>query len=463
MGYNYLWNQEGTDGTLVGANGADHALNIQDPAAPGGKRQITWRVPGRQECMFCHSRAANFVLGLNPSQMNRDHDYGAVEDNQIRTLDHIGLFKTRLTGSPEALPRFVNPYDEKADLNERARTYLHVNCSICHVSDGGGNSYIELDKGRKLEDMKAVGGKPVQGTFGITDAMIIAPGEPERSVLFYRMASLGGSRMPRVGSRAVDEEGLELIHDWIKGMPAGSSRPDRAEIAARIRTLRHGKDSSSPSCSEAIRRLTSSTSGSIALAHELGRGALPPHVRREIIEMTGDHPRTEVRDLFERFVPESQRIRRLGDTIDPAEILALKGDARRGRALFAAESVVNCKSCHRLAGIGEEVGPDLGKIGTKYPRPELLRQILEPSRSVDPRYTVYRLDTRSGHVHSGLLVERNEREVVLRDAQNKPIRVAVGDIEELTPQKQSLMPDLLLRGLTAQQAADLLEYLASLR
>jgi uncharacterized repeat protein (TIGR03806 family) len=463
MGYTYLWNHEGTDGTLVGANGADHALNIQDSAAPGGRRQITWRVPGRQECMFCHSRAANFVLGLNPSQMNRDHDYGGVVDNQVRAFDHIGLFKSRLSGSPDALPRFVNPYDEKADLNERARTYLHVNCSICHVSDGGGNSYIELDKGRKLEDMKAVGGKPVQGTFGIAEAMIIAPGEPERSVLYYRMASLGGSRMPRVDSRVVDERGLELIHDWIKGMPAGASRPDRAEIAARIETLRHGEQPDMPSSPEAIRGLTSSTSGAIALAHELGRGALPPPVRREIIAMTRDHPRTEVRDLFERFVPESERPRRLGDTIDPAEILALKGDAGRGRALFVAESAVNCKSCHRLAGVGEELGPDLGKIGAKYSRAELLRQILEPSLAVDPRYTLYRLDTHSGLVHSGLLVERNEKELVLRDAGNQPIRVAVKDVEELAPQKLSLMPELLLRGLTAQHAADLLEYLASLR
>ena len=361
----------------------------------------------------------------------------------------------------------MNPYDEKADLNERARTYLHVNCSICHVSDGGGNSYIELDKGRKLEDMKAVGGKPVQGTFGIADAMVIAPGEPERSVLYYRMASLGGSRMPRVGSRAVDEKGLEMIHQWIARMPAsgttGSPRPDRTEIAALVKALRHGKDSAPAVQTETIRRLTSSTNGAIALARELGHGAFPPSVRREIVAFTKDHPKTEVRDLFERFVPESERIRRLGDSIDPAEILALKGDPARGRALFAAESAVNCKSCHRLDGVGEEVGPDLAKLGAKYPRPELLRQILEPSLAVDPKYTLYRLDTRSGLVHSGLLVERNEKEIVLRDAQNKPIRIAVAEVEDLTPQKQSLMPDLLLRGLTAQQAADLLEYLASLR
>jgi uncharacterized repeat protein (TIGR03806 family) len=447
MGYTYLWNEAGTDGALIGANGADHVLSIKAPDMPGGKRQVTWRIPGRQECMFCHSRAANFVLGLNASQMNRDHDYGSVVDNQIRALDHVGLFKTRLSGSPEALPRFVSPYDESADLGERARTYLHVNCSICHVSDGGGNSYIELDKGRKLEDMKAVGGKPVQGTFGISDAMIIAPGEPERSVLYYRMASLGGSRMPRVGSRAVDEKGLELIHDWIARMPAGRTGPDRTEIVALLAALRQEKDADVPRQSEAVRRLTSSTSGALALAREVGRGSFSPAILREIVVMTRDPPRTEVRDLFERFVPESERVRRLGDTIDPAEILALTGDAGRGRALFTAESAVNCKSCHRLAEVGEEVGPDLGKIGARYPRPELLSQILEPSRSVDPKYTMYRLDTHSGLVHSGLLVERNEKEIVLRDAQNKPIRIAVKDVDELTPQRQSLMPYLLLRGL----------------
>ena len=113
-------------------------------------------------------------------------------DNQIRALDHIGLFKTPARRArPSRCPGSSNPYDEKADLNDRARTYLHVNCSICHVSDGGGNSYIELAYGNKLEDTKAVGGRPVQGTFGIADAMIIAPGEPERSVLYYRIASLG--------------------------------------------------------------------------------------------------------------------------------------------------------------------------------------------------------------------------------------------------------------------------------
>ena len=142
--------------------------------------------------MFCHSRAAGFVLGINTSQMNRDFDYGGVVDNQIRALSHAGLFATPLATPEPPATRFVDPYDAKADLNDRARTYLHVNCSICHVSDGGGNSFIELAYGNTLEATKLVGEKPVQGTFGISDPKIVAPGDPDRSVLLYRLSSLGG-------------------------------------------------------------------------------------------------------------------------------------------------------------------------------------------------------------------------------------------------------------------------------
>jgi putative heme-binding domain-containing protein len=312
-----------------------------------------------------------------------------------------------------------------------------------------------------------VGGRPVQGTFGIADAMIVAPGEPERSVLYYRIASLGGARMPRVGSRVVDETALALFDQWIARMPnpkeSAASKSDREETAALIKALQDGAESARKARAEAIRRLTATTSRALALARALGHGSFPEPVRREILAATRDHPATEVRDLFERFVPESERIQRLGDLINPSVILDLKGDAARGRAIFAAESVVNCKSCHRLDGVGIELGPDLGKIGAKYPRPELLQQLLEPSRTVDPKYTLYHLETTSGLIHTGLLVERNEKEIVLRDAQNQAIRIAVPDVAMLTPQKQSLMPDLLLRSLTAQQAADLLEYLASLK
>jgi putative heme-binding domain-containing protein len=72
-------------------------------------------------------------------------------------------------------------------------------------------------------------------------------------------------------------------------------------------------------------------------------------------------------------------------------------------------------------------------------------------------------ETKDGRLHSGLLVERTEQAVVLKDAKNQIIRLAANEIEQLTSQQQSLMPDLLLRDLTAQQVADLIAFLSSLR
>src|SRR5262249_5120089 len=159
------------------ANGTDRLLAIKDPAAPAGIRLRTWHVPGRSECLYCHTRAGAFFLGLNVGQLNKDHDYGGVVDNQVRSIGQSGLLEVPRTSPAESLPKLINPYDEKADLELRARTYLHVNCAICHVGHGG-NTYIGLGLGNTLEATRAVGGRPSQGAFGISDAQIIAPGEP---------------------------------------------------------------------------------------------------------------------------------------------------------------------------------------------------------------------------------------------------------------------------------------------
>jgi putative heme-binding domain-containing protein len=73
------------------------------------------------------------------------------------------------------------------------------------------------------------------------------------------------------------------------------------------------------------------------------------------------------------------------------------------------------------------------------------------------------VETVDGLVHTGLLVERSETEIVLKSVQNKEIRIAMSDVESMTSQQKSIMPELLLRDMTPQQAADLLAYLNSLK
>src|SRR5438552_2197810 len=133
-------------------------------------------------------------------------------------------------------------------------------------------------------------------------------------------------------------------------------------------------------------------------------------------------------------------------------MLALKGDVGRGEQLFWSQAM-NCGSCHKIGERGTPLGPDLSTIGKLRPREDLLQSILEPSRRIEPKYAAYVAHTRDGRALTGLLVKRDENEVVLRDGQNKEFILAAKDVETLRPARLSLMPDNQLAGLTAQEAA----------
>ena len=224
VGYSYRWNEAQTDAELVEAKGADREYKIKDPAAPGGTRKQVWHYPSRAECMTCHSRAAQFVLGVTTLQMNREHDYNGVKANQLRTLAHIGLFDlkpdkdgvAKLPKPPEKMAALPNPYDATAPLDDRARSYLHANCAHCHVDAGGGNSAISLRWNTKPDQMKLIGVAPLHDKFGLADALLVAPGAPERSVLMQRVLRIGQGGMPPLAKSMVDEPAVKMLGEWIR-------------------------------------------------------------------------------------------------------------------------------------------------------------------------------------------------------------------------------------------------------
>ncbi len=474
--YSYVWNDEQTDALLAGPEGATRtiALNVA-----GVRRELNYRVHARTECGSCHNpwvekkttvfgiQSAS-PLGVNTPQLNRKRDDGGISANQLATWHQMGL----LAWTPDLarLPKLVDPYDDSVDLDRRARSYLQTNCAHCHQFNAGGTASIVLGYDVPLEQTKTINVRPIQGTFNISGARIIAPGDPASSVLYYRMSKLGGGRMPRMGSTLVDERATRMIHDWIASMPPGNAGTSVASVAkvARedrdaIESLRQADLLSPIARTAAIGRLASSTRGALMLLGLIDRGQSSETLRRDVAAIARNSPLIEVRDLFERFIPEEERLKRLGDVADRGAILALRGDRERGRSIFTTNAAAQCKSCHKVGDVGETVGPDLTRIGTKYNKPALLDQILEPSKTIEPQYTTYLLETKDGRVLSGLAVERTKDRVVLKDAQGKTIEVSSANIERLVPQSRSLMPELLLRDLTAQQVADLLEFLATLR
>jgi glucose/arabinose dehydrogenase len=257
IGYSYAWNEQQMEAMLVEAAGANR--NYAVAAASGRSTSLAWHYPSRTECMVCHSRAANYVLGLSTPQFNREHEYGGVAMNQLDLLEGLGvlrfnwmaeqhsdirerlkrdgksdqeaeqqlqkLISTRdqrepvvssLLSKPAAdYPKLVDPYDAKADLTARAKSYLHANCAQCHVEAGGGNAQMQLAWSTPLEKMKLVDAMPVHHKFDKPDARLVAPGEPDRSVLLHRMAIRDRGQMPQLATNVVDERAVEMIREWI--------------------------------------------------------------------------------------------------------------------------------------------------------------------------------------------------------------------------------------------------------
>jgi putative heme-binding domain-containing protein len=290
--------------------------------------------------------------------------------------------------------------------------------------------------------MKAVGIRPTRGDFGLAEARIIKPGDAFASTLYFRMAKYGRDRMPHIGSERPDEAGLELIGKWIESL-----RPGEVETTPEI----------APDASLADPR------SALLLARKLGRGELKTAERETVLASAARLPPGITRDLFEGYLPDDQPGgRKLGSSPRPQVVLALKGDSARGETLFWSERV-NCGKCHRVGQRGTPVGPELSTIGKLRSREDLLTSLLTPSRRIEPKFATYLVQTTDGRSFSGVLVRRDANVVVLRDIQGKEASLKTDDVEEVRPLPTSLMPEGQLAGLTAQEAADLLEYLTHQR
>jgi putative heme-binding domain-containing protein len=461
-GYTYAWNDEQTDATLVPAGGAERTFKVIDHLAPGGRRTQTWRFQARAECLQCHNPWAGGTLGFTVAQLNRQGSPGQL--SALRQMEMIvpgDKDDPTLPATDRPVPRLADPYDVRANLDDRARSYLHVNCSHCHQFGAGGTAEIDLRWHLPMDQTKTLEVRPVQGTFEIHGAHILSPGDPYRSVLYYRLAKLGPGRMPHIGSSEIDDRGVRLIHDWIRQLAV---RPNDQAAIERLRRLCGPTDAGKATeRAEIIQKLLSSTGSALLLARALDDQRVFEPARSEVLNAARNRAEPQIRDLFERYLPEEQRVKRLGSTIKPEQILTLKGNAGRGKELFFKSAGTQCVNCHRIAGTGSTLGPDLSQIGKKYSKALILENILEPSKSIDPKYLTYLIETKDGQVHTGLLADKTPAEVVLRSAADKETRIPTAKVETMVPQKNSIMPEQLLRDLTAQQVADLLEFLASLK
>ena len=446
--YSYRWNAEQTDADLVPSRGDEASFTVKDKSAPDGTVQQQWRFFSRSECSRCHTLMNGFAQGFSALQL--DLRTPETPGSQLDVLTQLGL-------TPDEA-KFADPHGTQGSIEMRARSYLHVNCSVCHRFNSGGGvpSYMNIDA--VLKDAKLIDFKPVQGDLGLPDARVIARGDPSRSVLLYRMATAGRGHMPYLGGRLLDDRGILLVRDWIAGIGGKdqevtpATRTRRATEEETLKRLEAGD-------AAAIDPLLATGSGALSVLLAILDDSLPAGLRAQAITKGSAIADPLRRDLFERFLPESQRRQVLGPNFQTAALLAQKGDATRGKTLFASV----CVACHRVNGAGIDFGPDLSHIGTKWNRAAMLDQILAPSKVIDPQWKLTTVELKNGGSKIGFIAASTATGMTLKQAGGMTEEIPTAQIAKTTTLPTSMMPEGLLQALTSQEAADLLEYLDSLK
>jgi uncharacterized repeat protein (TIGR03806 family) len=209
-GYSYHWRDDQSDAELWPSNVDGYDQEIE---GPNGTQ--TWHFPSRQQCLQCHTTPAGVYLGPETSQLNTDFRYpNGVTGNQLDTLEHIGVFSAPVVRKPA----YPSPTGADATLTERARSYLHANCSMCH-RPGSNFTGFDMRFSTPFADMNLCNATPEKGDLGVSGALRITPGDPGASVVSLRMHSRDAMvQMPQVGSNVVDDDGVGVIDQWITSL-----------------------------------------------------------------------------------------------------------------------------------------------------------------------------------------------------------------------------------------------------
>jgi putative membrane-bound dehydrogenase-like protein len=166
-----------------------------------------------------------------------------------------------------------------------------------------------------------------------------------------------------------------------------------------------------------------------------------------------DNPDASVRDVARSILRFDSGVR-AAVLKQYAPALSIQADTTRGKQVFKRV----CAKCHRLNGVGAEVGPDLGTVQNRG-KGDLLADILMPNRSIAAGYESYVVQLRSGGILDGVIGNQSTNTVTLRHEEGKQDVIQRKDIKSMYVTNLSAMPEDLEKQVDANQMADLLGYL----
>jgi uncharacterized repeat protein (TIGR03806 family) len=227
VGLPYIWNAAQTEATL---DVAGDTFDVSWIHTDGRARTNNYIIPNVNQCKGCHKSGEEMMpIGPKARHLNRDFAYRDGTENQLAHWSRLGA----LSGAPkpDRAPRLAVWDDPKSGaLDARARAWLEINCAHCHNPAGPARSSgLDLMAAQRNPAVIGVNKPPVAAGIGSGGREYdIVPGQPDKSILVYRIASTHpGIMMPELGKRLVHEEGVALVRQWIAAMTDPSMTSSR--------------------------------------------------------------------------------------------------------------------------------------------------------------------------------------------------------------------------------------------
>jgi quinoprotein glucose dehydrogenase len=196
-----------------------------------------------------------------------------------------------------------------------------------------------------------------------------------------------------------------------------------------------------------------------ALTESLDRlltGDFPADARLELVAAATERDQGSLKDRLAKYKGQQAK----DDPLAVWQDCLDGGDVERGRRIFFERAQVSCVRCHKVAGTGGEVGPDLSKISADKKRDYLLEAIVLPSKTIAKNYESVVIRDLEGVTHTGVLRQETATELQIMTAEGRLVTLAKDDIEVRKPGK-SAMPEDLTKHLSPFELRDLIEFLAS--
>ncbi len=245
---------------------------------------------------------------------------------------------------------------------------------------------------------------------------------------------------------SVQQAALEVLADFSQPAVASQLLEHYAQVTPAVQQ-------------SVVRQLLSRDAWAEMLLRAVQAGQLPPHaVSHAQLNTLRAARSSAVRELARQLRDTRGSGTRAAVFEQYQDVLQMRGDAARGRIVFRR----TCTKCHRLEGVGEEIGPGLAAIRNRGAQAVLLN-LLDPNREVNPQYLTYVVVTTDGRSVTGLIANETAAGVTLRDGEKTNVTLTRDKIDEMRSTGLSLMPEGLEKQLSRAELADLLRYLMTVQ